>query len=104
MPTFMQSLPDHGPWTLIQGDKRSGQLVYRDDKGTEVMVPSIWYNQPISWRIDYFRFCAQRALENAARMLASKDRWAKTRAKEFRAQAKQLERDAKTMERTGKFV
>lgn len=103
MPTFMQSLPD-GHWTLVKGDKWSGSLTYRDDNGTEIEVPSIWYNQPISWRIDYYRFCAQRALENAVRMLASKDRWAKSRAKEFRAQAKQLEQDANKMERTGEFV
>jgi hypothetical protein len=100
----MQALPD-GHWTLVKGDKWTGQLIYRDETtGTEVEVPSVWYNQPITWRIEYFRYCAQRARECAARMLASTDRWKTRRAAESTAQAKQLDADADTMERTGKFV
>lgn len=65
-----QSLPE-GNWTLVEGSKGTGDLVYFDDAGGYALrVPNIWYNQPVSWNIEYMEFCARRAEEAAQRLIA----------------------------------
>jgi hypothetical protein len=101
---FMQTLPS-GNWTLTNPDKRAGQLRYREvETGVEIVVPSIWYNQPVAWRADYFRFCAQRNREGAERLRGMKDAFRHGDADQMIAQALRLEEAASTMDRTGRFV
>lgn len=101
--TFYQSLPEGRTWTLLTDDKKVGQLVYRDQDGEEALVPSIWYNQPIQWRIDYFRFCVQRDRRLAANWLTSKDTWGPRQAADLNKQADRLADQIAEMERTGQF-
>jgi hypothetical protein len=77
-PKFQQSLPKDGEFELLTSDaKRSGSLLYRDVKtGKEILVPNVWYNQPVEWsikaaesyiadnegRLDYWRKGQQQAL------------------------------------------
>src|SRR3546814_5907167 len=64
---FRQSLGDREGWVLDEGDKVSGALVYR--KGDEVaVVPNIWYNQPVEWRIEAMLWQAERARNSAERL------------------------------------
>src|SRR3546814_18170025 len=64
---FRQSLGDREGWVLDEGDKVSGALVYR--KGEEVaVVPNIWYNQPVEWRIEAMIWPAERARNSAERL------------------------------------
>ena len=80
-PNFMQSLPKNGAWVLVDGNYKSGQLLYRDSvTGAEALVPSIWYNQPVAWRIDMAIYRAERAEASAARLRLSPDRWAQHQA------------------------
>lgn len=63
---FEQTVPRDGKWTLLNNDKNAGQLFYRNvDTGKVITVPSIWYNQPVEWRIEYALFMAERAEETA---------------------------------------
>jgi hypothetical protein len=103
-PDFMQSIPE-GNWTLLNPDKRSGQLSYRNDAtGAEILVPSIWYNQPVSWRVDYFRFCAERGRECARRLRSMKDVYRLSDADRMDIDACRLDKAADEMEQTGLFV
>lgn len=103
-PAFMQALPP-GDWEMIAGDKQSGQLRYRSrETGAEVLVPSVWYNQPISWRVDYFRYCSERARDGAKRLRVSNVAWAEAAARDAERRAAQLDACADEMERTGRFV
>jgi hypothetical protein len=63
-PRFQQSVPNDREWKLIaEGD---GDLLYQDDEGTELLVPSMWYNQTTEMHIERWRFYAERSREAAA--------------------------------------
>lgn len=64
---FKQAKPKNIVWTLVEGDKRSGQLRYKSDTET-IVVPNIWYNQPVEWRIEIMRFYADCNREGARRL------------------------------------
>jgi hypothetical protein len=101
-PRFTQALPD-GAWTLVTDDIKAPQLLYRDEGGNEALVPSIWYNQPVSWRVRSFRYYAEQNRSCAKRWLTSKDPWAPRQADDLNKQADRLEALAAEMETTGRF-
>lgn len=78
-PRFCQCIP-HEDVTLIEGNSRSSDLRYRDNRNdAEYVVPNIWYNQPIEWQIEYHRFHSGRFRERIAILSAtmtSRQRWA----------------------------
>lgn len=61
---FQQSVPKNGSWELTAGDKRSSHLQYGNGSET-LLVPNIWYNQPVQWRIEAMHFYAARFREGA---------------------------------------
>jgi hypothetical protein len=103
-PRFTQSLPEGRQWQLVEGDLRSGQLLYRDLSGAEALVPSVWYNQPVAWRVDAMRWYAERSRECARRQRAMAFRWSAADAKTFDEQAARLDGLADEMERTGRVL
>lgn len=57
---FAQQLP-HKNFELVEGNIRSGQILYRDtNTGQEYIVPNVWYNQPLTWQLKAARFYAER--------------------------------------------
>lgn len=102
---FRQSLGDREGWVLDEGDKVSGALVYR--KGDEVaVVPNIWYNQPVEWRIEAMLWQAERARNSAERL--RKDPFLKDydrhKIKDHERTASRLEALAAEMQTTGKVL
>ena len=64
---FRQSLGPREGWVLDETDKVFGALVYR--KGDDVaVVPDIWYNQPVEWRIKAMLWQAERSRARADKM------------------------------------
>ena len=69
---FEQALPN-GTWKLLTPSIRASDLTYENvETGECIRVPSIWYNQPLSWRVDAMNFYIERAKENAAKIEADK--------------------------------
>lgn len=93
-PRFRQCLPIGRKLVLLGDVQNDGVLLYRDhEDGTEYLVPNVWYNQPIDSRIAYWRYLADCASENAAR-LRTLERFWDAHAAELRAQQyRRLERD-----------
>jgi hypothetical protein len=103
-PDFLQSLPAQGRWILLNPDKSAGLLKYKDaETGKEVSVPSIWYNQPVQWRIDYFEFCIARIHDSIARHLKMPCPWTPHQIAESKQQIARLQRGVDHMKRTGQF-
>jgi hypothetical protein len=105
-PNFHQALPSDRNWTLLTDDgKRAGQLEYADDEGVRIIVPNIWYNQPVAWRIEFYLFCI---VQSEARLdfheHRNKDRNAVHFASEERRQLDRLRQLVKKMETTGKVL
>jgi hypothetical protein len=97
-PRFAQTLPDDRAWTLMTPSNKVMDLLYRDDTtGEEVLVPSIWYNQPVAWRIQYLRNCAERSRRRAAVWRQSKDTWAPTMVADMEREAAELDATADTI-------
>lgn len=107
-PGFRQSLGDPEGWILDEEDSRGGSLTYR--KGDEIaVVPSIWYNQPVAWRVKAMLYYAERADKSAAVKDAeaaspSGKPWHAAEAAKARADAARLRGLADEMERTGKVL
>lgn len=105
MADFMQSVPKDGNWRLKEPyDKRAAQLVYVDDDGKEILVPSVWYNQPVTARIEAMTFYAERAENSAAIWRAARDSWAPAMAEGLEQQAKRLRALANEMKSTGAVI
>lgn len=102
-PRFRQSLPKRpDELTLLTPSKFAGSLLYRDEaSGEEYLVPSIGYNQPVAWRIDYAEFCAERSRENAERMRRAPLSFSKLDAEAMERQAQRLQDAAERMRHTG---
>lgn len=101
---FRQCLGDPDGWTL-QSESQSGCLVYRRGDETAV-VPNIWYNQPVAWRIKAMEFAAERARERAAALRADPfpKAWAADDIRRQEEQARRLDGLAREMARTGKVI
>lgn len=100
-PEFMQSLPE-GDWNLTEGDKKSPTLIYCSDDGKKVKVPSIWYNQPVSWRVEYFRFLAKQGFDKAAELWVEKGK--DDEITNIVMDASWIKAEAEVMEQTGQFI
>lgn len=100
-PEFMQALPE-GKWDLVEGDKRSSSLVYRSEEGKEVRVPSIHYNQPVAWRVEYFRFMVKNNFEAAERLRQESGRDADVRR--MHEQGLRLQAEATVMQNTKQLM
>lgn len=96
--SFAQSMPEDG--VLIEGDqKKSSRLVYRAPDGEIFVVPNIWYNQPIAWRIDHLKWLIERA-RSRARFLRATDKSLQL-AKELEEQAIRLEGELAELSQLG---
>lgn len=111
MVTFLQALPPEGEFRLLSGDKKSGELFYRDEiTGEHFRVPSVWYNQPVAWRIEAMEFYAAEQMATADKLLASRGSWLPTsdedtrRAARMRAEAGRCRALAGEMRRTGEVL
>lgn len=103
-PTFKQTLPD-GDWVLDLASRASGQLIYVEKvTGRTVLVPNVWYNQPVEWRIEVMRFYAERSAGNAFKLRQQREPWAQTEAANSERQADRLNALADEMTRTGKVL
>lgn len=105
-PTFQQSRPIGPEWILQNDDKTAPRLLFRHaTTGEAVEVPSIWYNQPASWRAEAMRFYAARADEAAAWLRSGNGpAWVEIDANRQEATAKRLRALADTMEQTGQVL
>lgn len=105
---FQQCLDSSRPHTLLTPqDSGLGTLEYRyDDTQERVRVPSIWYNQPFTWRVGFVRFQAQQAEDMAAKLekhppLHASDQAVKEAVARFRARAAKIRSEADRMQSAG---
>lgn len=102
---FRQSLGDPIGWRLVEGDKTTGTLRYQ--KGEEIaVVPNIWYNQPVVWRIQAMLWNADRARERIDTLCSDPfpKPWHNQKIASAQAQVKSLEGLAEQMKATGKVL
>jgi len=100
-PRFRQSLPHDREWLLVED--RKGQLLYRDDEGTELLVPAMWYNQTTEMCVSRWRFYAERNRDCAANLLARpKNLWDVAEAAKNVVKAAELDALADHIAATGK--
>jgi hypothetical protein len=79
MPEYSESLDRTRPSTLldtrtpalIKQNRWSNNLVYHFTDTDEIaIVPNIWYNQPVEWRIEFFRWDIKRRQDHVNRLEA----------------------------------
>lgn len=103
---FHQSLPlPVEDLVLLQGSKRTNNLLYQDNTtDKQYLVPNIWYNQPVDWRIEAIQWSADRAADKAAVIRAEKDRFWEGSYRDMVALSKRLQVMADEMKRTRKVI
>jgi len=61
---FCQTLNRNQPLELVQGNSKNGELLWRNtETAEEFLVPNVWYNQPVEWRIQHMKYeyeCSRR--------------------------------------------
>lgn len=123
-PTFQQSFDRSRPHELLdvrtaamrRQNKWPGSLVYRlTDTNEDIIVPNIWYNQPVAWRVAHLRWQARQQRDYHAKLVArgvaakepgrgtfySAEEYRQDNMRQAQAMAERLEALAGEMERTG---
>lgn len=103
---FCQCIDRNRELKLVAGDKFTGILLWLDTKsGEEFLVPSLWYNQPVEWRIEAMKFQAERSRENARKIRQDKTHsWWRSDEQAALDTAKKLLSIAEKMRKTGKVL
>jgi len=103
---FCQTLNRNQPLALVQGNARSGELLWRNpETAEEFLVPNIWYNQPVEWRIRAMKEQYENSRRRAAKIRELKlDKyWESDSESIFEVGDRSLAL-AEKMKRTGKVI
>ncbi len=102
-----QSVPEpKADWSFVPPHgKGAGALAYRHNAtGETILVPSIWYNQPLEWRIDGMAYVAARTTESARRQAADGKPWSRSLAAQQLRSARRCINLARAMKATGQVL
>lgn len=103
---FCQGINRDRELELVDGNSFTPLLLWLDlETGEEFLVPNIWYNQSVAWRIRSMEFNAERARERARQIRKDKTHsWWRTDEQDAINQSKGLLSLAEAMRRTGKVL
>lgn len=102
---FVQTVPRNQNMRLMVGNNHNHQLLWVDGAtGQQYLVPNIWYNQPVEWRIKAMDFTHERLCEQAKRIRRGKEHGWEREEQRVIEQANRTLGIKKKMEATGEVI